>query len=468
MSEVVGPLDGAFLLLDNGGAAMRIGAVIELVSLAEENDPDQRFHLMRETVRARIHESPLLTRTLIRSRADLRWPRVVVDHNLDVSHHVRRHTMSIQNDLDQLNLVIGGYLSRPFEKGRPLWQLLVIDGYHPDLTHVVVKIHHSLADGVAGVGAIANFFDLSAEIRAPTTSMSRHTIIRHHSKHPGHDLIVAWRARGKILTRAVKRLAGFVARRAPVSLQPGLTAARRAPWDGEPSVEKSWDRVHVSLSALKRAARRNGGSVTDVVIAIVGGALGEFVRGRGERLSHDLVAFVPINIRTRDDNALAGNQISGMLARLHLAAPSRRDRVRLIARDTGPTISQQKASRAQLFVNVPRVLGPFVVGWGGRFLSAWRLYNRLPTVANLMISSVPGPSLPLWFAGQKIVSVVPIGPLFAGFSLNVTVLSYEDSLEFGLFAGREQFPDLDQLRDLIEHEALAVLASGGDDVESTR
>lgn len=468
MSEAVDPLDGAFLLLDNGGAAMRIGAVIELVSFGEANDSDQRFHLIRETVRSRIHESPLLMNMIIRSRADLRWPRLVLVQNFDVSYHVRRHTMSVPNDRDQLNDVIGDYLSRPFEKGHPLWQLFVIDGYQPDLTHVVVKIHHSLADGVAGVGAIATLFDLSTEIRSPATVAPRHTKIGDHPSRPGHNLIAAWRARGRMFVRAVSRLAGFVVRRMPSSPQPRLTTARRASWDGEASVEKSWDQVHVSLSEVKQTARRNGGSVTDVVIAIVGGALGEFVRSRGELSSRDLVAFVPINIRARDEIGAGGNQISGMLVRLHVAAPTRQDRVRLIARDTGPTISQQRASRAQLFANVPKVLGPFVVGWGARFLHAWRLYDRLPTVANLMISSVPGPPIPLWFAGQKIASVVPIGPLFAGFSLNVTVLSYEDRLEFGLFAGREQFPDLRRLRDLIEDEARALLASNGDGVESTR
>lgn len=469
MTDFVSPLDGAFLFLDTGGAAMRIGAVIELRCEGNETSSDQYFHLMRETLQNRIHESPLLTRTTVRARADLRWPRLEVDRDFDVDHHIVRHTMPLEGSAEQLNALIGDYLSRPVASGRPLWQLLVIDGGQSGVTYVVVKIHHSLADGVAGVGAIANFFDLSPEIRAPKATVSSQPPTNDRTtRWGGRDAMAAWRARGRFLQRTVMRLLGSAERRTRDSRQPSVWTARRASWDGESSVDKSWARTYVPLADMKRVARSNGGTITDAVIAIVGGALGEFARGRGERFRRDLVAFVPINVRSSEEDSGGGNQISGMLVRLRVAAQSRRDRVRLIARDTAHTVAEQRASRAGLFVAVPRVLGPVVVGWGARFLSARRLYDRLPTVANLMISSVPGPSIPLWFAGQKIVSVVPIGPLFAGFSLNVTVLSFADRLEFGLFAGREQFPDLARLRDLIESEALAMVVASGDEGGATR
>jgi hypothetical protein len=105
------------------------------------------------------------------------------------------------------------------------------------------------------------------------------------------------------------------------------------------------------------------------------------------------------------------------------------------------------------------VLGPTVLSLGGKFISAFSLFNRIPPMANLMVSSVPGPPIPLWLSGHRVTSAAPVGPLLGTFSLNITVLGFEEHLEFGLLGCAEQMPDLATLRDYLYDEARRLIAS---------
>jgi hypothetical protein len=106
-----------------------------------------------------------------------------------------------------------------------------------------------------------------------------------------------------------------------------------------------------------------------------------------------------------------------------------------------------------MFQDMPRVLGPMALSLGAKLASAFGLVDLLPPMANLMVSSVPGPPIPLWLSGHRVVSAAPVGPLLGPFSLNVTVLGFEQNLEFGLLGSAETMPDLAVLRDYILDEA---------------
>ena len=220
--------------------------------------------------------------------------------------------------------------------------------------------------------------------------------------------------------------------------------------------------MRIPLADAKRAAKHHGASVTDFVMATTSGALRRLLTDRGEVLTRDLIAFVPINVRGDGDAAAMGNEISGMLLALHTDIDGPVERLKAIARDSAKTVGVQRHYGARMFQEIPRVLGPTVLSLGGKMVDAFGLFDVVPPMANLMLSSVPGPPIPLWLSGHRVVSAAPVGPLLGPFSLNVTVLGFEQNLEFGMLGCAQRMPDLATLRDYLRDEATALIDTASD------
>jgi hypothetical protein len=154
-----------------------------------------------------------------------------------------------------------------------------------------------------------------------------------------------------------------------------------------------------------------------------------------------------------------GNQISGMLLALRTDIDDPVERLRAIARDSAKTVGVQRRNGAKIFQEMPRVLGPTMLSLGGKLVDAFGLFDVLPPMANLMLSSVPGPPISLWLSGHRVVSAAPVGPLLGPFSLNVTVLGFEQNLEFGMLGCAQTMPDLATLRDYLFEEASTLIGT---------
>lgn len=472
MTKFLDPTDAAFVLLEVPGSSMNIGAIIEL-DAGDVTDPAERYRIIRQNIEARLHEIPALGRRLIRAPFDLTWPILVPDRKIDLDRHIVRVALPAPGSPDQFDALIGDFLSKPLVRYRPLWQMLIIEGLPDNRCAVALKVHHALADGVSGAETFANLFDISPDVRAPlpfseeedaaiTNSFalawrSAKRIVRNPALLVG--VVLGWVRRIIEILKATVTFLLARRRRHVQHAQPSVFEAKRTSLNGAPGIEKDYRRTRLSLADVKRAAKSRGATVTDFVMCVASGALGRLMAERGEVLRKDLVAFVPINVRGSGDAAALGNQISGMLVRLHTDESDPERRLQAIAADSATTVEGQREHRAKIFHDIPLVLGPAVLSWAGRLLHATGAFNRTPPIANLMISSVPGPPIPLWLSGQRVHSACPVGPLFASFSLNITVLGFEEFLEFGLYASVEHVPDLAILRDYILEEGQKLIAS---------
>jgi WS/DGAT/MGAT family acyltransferase len=473
MTKFLDPLDSAFLLLETPGTAMNIGAVIEL-DFGDVADPKERFELIRANVAARLHEIPVLTQRVVRAPLDMTWPILIHDKKFDLDRHVVRVVVPSPGSPVQFDALISEFFSRPLSAQRPLWQLLVIEGLEDGRAALALKVHHALADGVSGAETFANLFDISPEVRAPepivelveeeptvTTSLGllRQGIgrVRQRPQLVAENLS-SWGSRLYEIARALIQVIAVRGRRHATPDQPSIFEARRTSLNGAAGIEKSFHRTRVPLAEVKRAAKARGASVTDFVMATTSGALRRLLEDRGEILKRDLIAFVPINVRGTRDTASLGNQISGMLVALHTDIEDPEERLRAISSDANKTLGEQREHRAKIFQDLPRVLGPTLISLGAKLISAFGLFDHLP-MANLMISSVPGPPVPLWLSGHRVASAAPVGPLFGAFSLNVTVLGFEQYLEFGLFGCADRMHDMATLRDYMFEEAKSLIAS---------
>ena len=468
MTRFLDPLDSAFVLLEVPGSAMNIGAVIEL-DFGDVADPTARFELIRKNVADRLHEIPVLTQRVIRAPFDFTWPALVPDAHFDLDRHISRVALPSPGNTDQFDELVSEFLSRPLVRTRPLWHLLIIEGLEDGRVAAALKVHHALADGVSGAEPFASLFDISPDVRDPapkveggesdagvtnSTSLVLEGLRRLRADPTlALDVVTSWFTRVFNVVRTVVRVALTRGRKRTTPDQPSIFEARRTSLNGRAGVEKVYHRMRIPLADAKRAAKHHGASVTDFVMATTSGALRRLLADRGEDLRRDLIAFVPINVRGDGDSAEMGNQISGMLLALHTDIDDPVERLQAIALDSVKVAGVQRHNGAKMFQEMPRVLGPTVLSLGGKMVDAFGLFDVLPPMANLMVSSVPGPPIPLWLSGHRVVSAAPVGPLLGPFCLNVTVLGFEQNLEFGMLGCAQAMPDLATLRDYLSEEA---------------
>lgn len=475
MTKFLDPLDSAFVLLEVAGTAMNIGAVVELEA-DDDRDPAQRFELIRAIVAARLHEIPVFTQRIVRAPFDMTWPILVPDRRFDLDHHVVRVAVPAPGRRDQLDTLVSEFFSRPLSPRRPLWQILVVEGLDQQKMAVVLKVHHALVDGVSGAETFATLFDIAPEVRqpaprAPSSTENTSTVtssigllvegLQKIGRRPTFlvESLASWTRRLFEIWRGLIRVGVARGRNRSTPAQPSPFEARRTSLNGAPGIEKSFHRLSVPLGDVKRAARSRGASVTDFVMTVSGGALRRLLDERGDVLKRDLIAFVPINVRNEHTAADRGNQISGMLVALHVDIANAEERLAAIAQDSSRTVGVQRQVGAQMLHDIPRVIGPTLLSLGAKFVATLGLFDRLPPVANLMISSVPGPPTPLWLGGHRLISAAPVGPLVGSISLNITVLGMDGNLEFGLLGCAEQIPDLMVLREYLREEVTRLVAA---------
>ena len=360
----------------------------------------------------------------------------------------------------------------PLAPDRPLWELNVIEGLEDGRTALLVKIHHALADGVSGVAVFAGLFDLEPNPSRPGAGTARlpfeqvepipsplDMLARSSSeflRRPGAVL----EALGSGLERhagKVDELMGVVEGRPAETKDVDVLAAPQTSLSGTISHARRFVRLRLSLAEVKEAAARGGGTVTDFAMAITGGALMRLLEERGEAPEKDLVAFVPINIRHPGTEGQLGNRISARLVPLdtHLADAAER-LAAVVERSRAHKASEEPPT--DVINELAEAAGPALSSLAGRFVSAFELFDHLPSGANVIISSVPGPPIPLYCAGERMSSVAPIGPLMFNQGMNITVLSYCEQIEFGILACARRVPDADRFVELLAEEADALMA----------
>jgi len=377
---------------------------------------------------------------------------------------------------DQFDAMISELLSRPLSPKRPLWQLLVSEGLEDGRAALALKVHHALADGVSGAETFASLFDIAPDVRPPaprevtidddeSTVTSSFGLVREGLQRilvrPQiiFENVGSWVNRLFAIGRAGVNVAVPRGRRHSTPGQPSIFEARRTSLNGAAGVEKEFHRLRVPLADVKRAAKSRGTSITDAVMSSASGALRRLLEDRGETLKKDLIAFVPINVRGEGPAAQLGNQISGMLVALHTDIVDADERLAAIAEDSAQTAGIQREVRARMLQDIPRVLGPTLLSLGGKLIAEFGLFNRVPPIANVMLSSVAGPPIPLWLSGHRVASAAPVGPLIGSFSLNITVLGMGENLEFGLLGCADRMHDLATLRDYLFEEATLLIDS---------
>jgi diacylglycerol O-acyltransferase len=477
------PLDAQFLMIES---PTTVGHVGSLIVLDPSTAPGRAWDLdtVRGVIQARLHLSPIFRQRLVEVPLGLSRPYWVDDPHFDIEFHIRELAIPAPGSDQQLGEQVARIHARALDRQRPLWELYVISGLADGRAAVYSKVHHAAIDGVSGAEILATVLDIRPEprevaseaqpfvprelpspvslVRRGLTAMAANpaeiartvpSALRYLDQLPG--------AGNSGLARVVTDVAATMGRLGGAGKRPEASAsarslrAPRTPLNGAITAHRRFSFGSVPLSDIKRVRSRFGGTVNDIVMVLCTSALRRWLLDHDSLPPGPLVAAVPVSVRRRGEKGVGGNQISVMLAELptHLPDPEER----LVAMRAA--MDQAKARFDAVPATLLRDLS-VLVPTAGSGLAARQLFN-LATVPgppfNLFISNVPGPQVPLYLAGAKVEGIYPVSAVTSVTGgLNITLFSYNGSVDFGLIACREMVPDV---WNLISHlkDALAEL-----------
>ena len=394
---------------------------------------------VRDLFRQRLPHLPVFRHRLVRVPGDLDRPVWVEKPGADVAESIHGVRVPAPGTDRQLAELAGHLYEPPIDLGGPLWEAWVIEGIEGGRVAVLTRLHHSAVDGVRGMEIQSATFDLD-----PAAPFAR----------PGHlpgagedapgtlQLLAGAAVRQAGMPLRLVRTAGHVARTAGRLADAarrgklsGLAlpfTAPRTSLNGAVSTRRGYAFCSLSLTAVKQAARQEQVTVNDVVLALTGGALRRYFQERGELPARSLTAAVPLGLPPADPSQRAsGNRWAVMVASLATDVPDPVQRLHKIAASARAAKAVQQAIGPDPWLELTDVPPPMVAALA-RGYSGLRLVDLHPTIVNVVISNVRGAPFPLYFAGARMLADYPIGPVADGFGLNVTVISYLDSLDFGL------------------------------------
>jgi WS/DGAT/MGAT family acyltransferase len=409
---------------------------------------------------ARMHLAPPFRRTLAPVPFGLHHPLWVEDGSFNIRNHVRRIAVPEPGGDVELAELVSHLVAVPLDRSRPLWEMWFIEGLADGKVAILTKVHHAAIDGAAGNQITVAILDLEPDPPPPPPADPPWRPDRRPSDvellaYAGSSLA---RQPLKLLKTARRQVESVVGtRRLPFDRRvapPTLTAPRTSL---NRSLTASRDYAHttLSLSRVKAVKSAYGVKVNDVVLALCSGALRRYFDGLDEQLDGPLVAMVPVSVRTDDQRGGEGNQVSQMRVSLASDVDEAGERLRAIAAGTEQAKARH-AVGADNLQNWAEFAAPAVAGAAARIYSRVGVASLHAPIFNVTISNVPGPPFPLYTAGARLEHHYPVGPIFDGGGLNMTVMSYLDHLDFGLLACPDVVDDVRVIADGL-HAALADL-----------
>ncbi len=464
-------LDASFLYLETPSMHMHVAGLMILDPSAVEGGVT--LERVKEVYGQRLHLAPPFRRRLAEVPLGLHHPLWIEDPDFDIDFHIRATALPGPGTPEQLATTVSRLVALPLDRSRPLWEVWLIEGLEGGNVACLSKVHHAAIDGASGNELTVALLDLTPDV-AEHTPAEEWTPDRVPSDVELLGYAASSLARQPIrLGKAVVGAGGaaLALRRRERDVPrlrppPAPFAAPRTSFNTAITGRRSFAFTSLSLPAAKAVKNATGTTVNDVVLALCAGALRRYLDGRDELPEEPLVAMVPVSVRSDDERDAMGNRVSSMLASLATDVDDPLERLEAIHESMAGVKQQLKAIGADTLADWAEFAAPAVAGRAARLYSRTKIADRHRPLFNVTISNVPGPPFPLYSIGAAMVANFPLGPIADGGGLNMTVMSYRDSLDFGLLACPDVLPDVWNLAEGLE-QALDELveATGVDQAE---
>jgi diacylglycerol O-acyltransferase len=440
-------LDGSFLRLEelDEGALMSLGGVMVFDPPAGGVAPT--VEAVREHLAARLGELPRYTQRLSSVRTGrLVWPRWVPDERFDIRHHVGRDKLPTPGEDGQLSDWTAEFFSRPLDRKRPLWEMVLLEGLQSGRWALGWKTHHCLVDGVVAVELMGLLLGPEPTARtgpAPPRSASRGPSSRSHLPKAAAQAVDATLRAGSAAVHVAahprealdrsRRVAELIAR-------DELRGAPHTSLNVPIGQTRRYAVVRAPLEELKAIGHHLGGSITDVVLAAATGGLRELLLSRGEDLPpRGLRALVPVTRRAASDRLRLGNMLSFWFVDLPVGDPLGQARLRNIAAATRRRKSSGAARAMSAMIEVAALAPPVIAHAAlAQTVFSTRRFN-------VAVTNVPGSPVPLYAFGAPVREIRPVLPLLADHTVGIAAHSYNGQVTFGIAADATSTPDIDVL-----------------------
>ncbi len=413
----------------------------------------------RDHIASRLHLVPRFRQKLRFVPFDQSRPVWIDDPHLNLDYHVRQTALPAPGSDEQLRNLAARIFSQQLDRSKPLWELWLVEGLSGNRFAIIGKSHHALVDGVSGVDITTVLFDLDPEPAGapektpPWLASPEPTDVQ--------LLTEAWRER---LTSPKEIYRGFrAAMRGPRQVLKGVGATSKMVGAGmsapdsvfnvEIGPHRRFQMTQTDLGDLKRVKDAHGGTVNDVILSIVAGGIGRYMRARGHDTDGlELRAMVPVSVRAAEEHGALGNRISAMMAPLPVWCEDPVERLQLMTNEMGDLKASGQAVGAEIITKLTDFAPSTIASQAARLQPAQRFFN-------LVVTNVPGPQFPLYVLGRKMESIFPMVPLARRQALCVGIMSYNGQVNFGLIGDYDAMADLDSFALDLEAATVEVIAT---------
>src|SRR3954453_2943803 len=447
-------VDASFLAQEKESAHMDVGAVMIF------EGPPPAYEEFLEQVEARLHLVPRYRQKLAFPRFEMGRPMWVDDPSFNLEYHVRNTALPKPGSMDQLRQLAARIFSQRLDRSKPLWETWLVQGLEDNRFALISKTHHSMIDGVAGVDLASVVFDLS-----PVPSKVDPEPWTPHPE-PTDAELVAEGVKG-VVKRPFSLASGAVKavqspRRTISTVRESTEALGEVVWAGlnpAPDVplnvpigpHRRLENMQASLDDFKTVKRAFGGTVNDVVLAVVAGAIRRWLRSRGVRTEGmELRALVPMSIRSEEEMSAGGNRIASMRGPLPVYVEDPIERLRVVRESMSGVKDSKQALGAEVIAGLQDFAPPTLLAQASRLNFSTRLFN-------LIVTNVPGPQFPLYLLGLELQELVPVPFLPENHALAIAIMSYNGTVDFGLLADYDAMGDLEDLGLFIEDSVVELL-----------
>ncbi|MCV7433095.1 WS/DGAT/MGAT family O-acyltransferase [Mycolicibacterium bacteremicum] len=443
-------LDASFLYLETAAQPLHVCSILELDTSTVPGG--YTFDRLRDELTMRIKAMPEFREKLADSRLNLDHPVWVDDPDFDVQRHLHRIGLPAPGGRAELSEICGHIASLPLDRSRPLWEMWVIENVAGTDAHaggrlaLLTKVHHAAVDGVTGANLMSTLCTTEPDAPPPDPVDG-----------PGSatELEIAVNGAIRFVTRPLKLVNVLpstvstvldTARRATKGLTMAAPfAAPKTAFNANVTAHRNISFAEMDLDDIKTVKDHFGVKVNDVVMALVSGVLRRFLLDRDELPESSLVAMIPVSVHDKSDRP-GRNQVSGMFSSLHTNIEDPVQRLKAIAEANSVAKQHSSAIGATLLQDWTQFAAPAVFGVAMRVYARSKLSAAAP-VHNLVVSNVPGPQIPLYLLGCEVKAMYPLGPIFHGSGLNITVMSLCGKLDVGIISCPELLPDLWEMAD---------------------
>jgi WS/DGAT/MGAT family acyltransferase len=458
MEELSG-LDASFLYLETSKVPMHIGGVSIL-------EGSLKFEDFRQYVSDRVHTVDKLTQKLVTVPFSLDRPYWVEDPDFDINMHLHRTALPRPGGWQELRYLASRLFSQQLNRERPLWEFIFVEGIDsiPQVPKgsvaLISKMHHAGFDGKSGADLMTMLYDV-----APTPRPVPAAIHKERKELPGALGLMA-KSAFNFVSRPTKLpgllwdtgkatlKAGYMTRAQGIKMPTMPFRAPKTRFNNVVEMERIWNSTILDIHRVK-ALRKivSGATLNDVILAICAGALRRYLLEKNELPDKPLVAMVPVSTRTAEEKNAMGNQVSAMYVQLATDVEDPILRLEKIHINTTVGKLYQDAVDAKSLMGYAELIPFGLAGVAARFYSRAAIAKHHSPLFNVVITNVPGPQVPIYLAGHKLIVSMGTAPIFDGMGLIIPICSYNGTLSLSPTSSVNLMPDLDHFTRYLRESA---------------